>query len=170
MHRPCYECLLIYWSSLELHSIANGSMTETHTQARVLDSPETLSHSHAPTRQAQSPQSKLFSRSSPVCPGGGASAGWPRLAKESSHWFHQQEGHQELHDPRDCFSELRPPSFASAVLPNSILSAYVSCLVAKKKGNGQQQWLTSPTCKGDLCWDLWHASGTYLCSGPTQNN
>lgn len=84
LQRPGYECLLIHWSSLELHSIANGSLTGPHTQARVLDSPGTLSHSRAPIRQAQSPQSKLYSHSSPVCPGGEASAGWPRRAPAGS--------------------------------------------------------------------------------------
>lgn len=137
---------LLVFSRTAFHS--NGSMTETHTQARVLDSLETLSHSHAPTRQAQSPQSKLFSQPSPVCPGGGASAagqGWPKRAPTGStskkatrsYMIHATASLSSGHHP------LRP-----AVLPNSILSAYVSCLVAKKKGNGHQQWLTSPTCKG----------------------
>lgn len=98
----------------------------------------------------------------PFIPGLSRRQGLCRLAKERSCWFHQQEGYQELHDPPDCFSELRPPSFASAVLPNSILSTYVSCLVAKKNANSQQQWFTTPACEGVLCWDLWQASGTNM--------
>lgn len=166
MKRPCYECLLIHWSSLELHSIANGSLTGPHTQAPVLGGPRMLSHSCAPTRQAQSPQSKLYSRSSLVCPGGKASAGWPRRGPAGSTSKKATRSYM-IHPTASLSSGHHPLHRLSSPTP-SFLPMFPALLLKRTQtanSSGSQ-----PLPVRGFCVGISGKLQELTCSGPTQNN
>lgn len=166
MKRPCYECLLIHWTSLELHSIANGSLIGPHTQAQVLDGPRTLSHSHTPTRQAQSPQSKFYSRSSLVCPGGEASAGWPRRGPAGSTSKKATRNYM-IHLTASLSSGHHPLHWLSSPTP-SFLPMFPALLL-KRMQTANISGSQPPPARG-ICIGISGKLQELTCSGPTQNN